>query len=376
MTQYGVDVTPAGDGLSDTPLHLSAQYGSPYVADYLCREVPDVEDINRPCGHHTATPLYLAAEELVSQSRQLRRRGTNKEECRVKIKNYTLIVHSLLRAGADISMIGAYPVLGLVRRQRVLKEYVKVLNKLRYDVMVAINGALRPHRALAVLLTHLLPVAPHHDGAHPHPAPSGMSFGDNEAESIAWHIAAMCWDKREAYDALSAVKLRAHSVLGGRLHAAMRQFIVSAVTQAASNNEVVGGTRPVQQQQQQQDTEGEDEQGAKRSKVSVPPLQCFALADGADSRPPHVVSKPRRLGLREVVHRARLDEVAMYQLEGVEKGFNTHLGDCDCLFEWQHLGYIDRSGDFQPLSAEPFNDLDGGAVGSSEAEWWWSWQVG
>jgi len=49
-----------------------------------------------------------------------------------------------------------------------------------------------------------------------------------------------------------------------------------------------------------------------------------------------------------------MDEVAKYQLTGVQKGFNEHLGGDDCLFgEWQQLGYIDRQTNlFVPLGIE------------------------
>jgi len=54
-----------------------------------------------------------------------------------------------------------------------------------------------------------------------------------------------------------------------------------------------------------------------------------------------------------VVHKARLDEAALHGVEGVAKGFNEHLGDDDCHFQWQQLGCVERGRDgratFRPL---------------------------
>jgi len=94
--------------------------------------------------------------------------------------------------------------------------------------------------------------------------------------------------------------------------AAVDHFVEQAATRTASNGEVVGAMA---------DVEGE--------MVRVP-LQCFAINGGQHAQ--------RRLAVREVVHRARLDEAAAYSLTGVVKGFNSHLSDTDCRFQWGQLG--------------------------------------
>ncbi|CEM23754.1 unnamed protein product [Vitrella brassicaformis CCMP3155] len=80
------------------------------------------------------------------------------------------------------------------------------------------------------------------------------------------------------------------------------------------------------------------------------PLQCFAIL--VDSRPHQVVHTRGRVGVREVVQRARLDEAARHGIEegAINKGFNDHLGNADCEFGgWWKLGRIHERGQWVTL---------------------------
>ncbi|CEM38447.1 unnamed protein product, partial [Vitrella brassicaformis CCMP3155] len=167
--------------------------------------------------------------------------------------------------------------------------------------------------------------------AHPHPSPSNMAFGPHEAEAIGWKIGAFLYEPPAAVAAIDQY-LIGESVLRRRVTAAVTHFVKSAATQTSSNRQVVGGTRYRQQ-------------GDRRVKVTVPSLQCFAVSGSGGQ----VVLT----GVGEVVHRARLDEAASCGVDGVVKGFNEHLGDQDCQFEWSQLGRIDKgTGMFVPLGIE------------------------
>ncbi|CEM18763.1 unnamed protein product [Vitrella brassicaformis CCMP3155] len=190
--------------------------------------------------------------------------------------------------------------------------------------MAALNAALAPQRSLAALLTHLLPLVEHNDGKDP--APSPLSCGPHEAEAIGWKITAMCFNMRAANETITSTLTIRNSVMGDRVCAAVEHFVKSALY-ASSNREVVGGASNV---------------GGVTMRV---PLQCFAIR--ADSCPHQVVHTHGRVGVREVVHRARLDEAARHDIEegAIDKGFNEHLGNADCEFgEWQQLGRIDERG--------------------------------
>ncbi|CEL98010.1 unnamed protein product [Vitrella brassicaformis CCMP3155] len=211
-------------------------------------------------------------------------------------------------------------------RQEIKREYVCVLNEIPHDVMDTVNAALRPQRELAALLTDLLPLAPHNDGPHNDPVPSLLHFGPQEEAAIAWRIAALCFDTDTAHQTVSDIRLRPHSKFGHRVHEAMDHFVASAVFHASGNTEVVGGRH--------------EEEGQV---VHAPPLQCFAIR-GQEG------GQHRVLGLREVVHGARLDEATEHGLRGVVKGFNEHLGDADCELEWDGLGFIDDAGEFVSMA--------------------------
>ncbi|CEM24666.1 unnamed protein product [Vitrella brassicaformis CCMP3155] len=316
VVRHGADMTAVGGINGKTPLQTAAYLGAPYVTEYLCRRLP-VDQINEP----TLTPLAEAAStayETISPY-------TPPEDFRMR--NRKLTIRSLLRAGADIDSIGldnnmppsairAYHnaiQASLRQRQLVLAEYATVLNELPGAVISAVNNALAPHRSLAALLTPRLAVGPH------------------EAPIFGWRIASYLFDMAAAREAISeAIGVR-HSVLARRVRAAVEHFVRSAVLRASSNREVVGRKENV------------------GSVVVRVPLQCFAVADGADSRPPHVVHTAGRLGLREVVHKARLESLGnsaprhalrMWGLaDAVVKGFNEHLGDEDCHFVWRQLGW-------------------------------------
>ncbi|CEL93952.1 unnamed protein product [Vitrella brassicaformis CCMP3155] len=304
ITANGADIT-AGDAGGQTPLHKAAFIGSPHVADYLCRKLP-ADQINRQ-DNQGQTPLAWAAGWLDRRIRHLQDPNTPehfKEKYRADIDNFKLTIRSLLRAGADISSIPTATERDRCGRQVVLTEYATVLNKVGPPVMVAVNAALAPHRSLAALLTPRLAVGP------------------QEAPIFGWRIASYLFDMDAAQEAISeAIGVR-HSDMARRLCAAAEHFVRSVVYQASSNREVVGGTADVGGQV-----------------VRVPQLQCFELK-GIDSRPREAVHTRGRVGLREVVHRARMDEAAKWGLAdgAVVKGFNTHLGDADCQFTWQQLG--------------------------------------
>ncbi|CEL94451.1 unnamed protein product [Vitrella brassicaformis CCMP3155] len=321
ITSHGADMT-ATDNFGSTPLHVAAAYrGSPCVADWLCRQLT-ADDVSRGLlNQPNRTPIAVAAEELDQEQQQLQQLEEGRSR---RIRNYKTTIRVLLRGGAapSIARVPTATEEDRRRRQLVLAEYATVLSELSEAVMSAINGALAPQRDHSMLLARLLPLAPHHDGAHPHPSPSNMAFGPHEAEAIGWKIGAFLHEPPAAVAAIDQY-LIGESVLRRRVRAAVAHFVKSAATQTSSNREVVGGTRHQQQ-------------GDKRVKVTVPPLQCFAVRGSGGQ----VVLT----GVREVVHRARLDEAVSHGIppEGVVKGFNEHLGDQDCQFTWQQLGRIDK----------------------------------
>ncbi|CEL94471.1 unnamed protein product [Vitrella brassicaformis CCMP3155] len=313
ITSHGADMT-ATDPIGWTPLHIAAFHGSPCVARWLCRQLT-ADDVNRGRSNQAnLTPLAEAAEELDQQQQGEEQHGEELGEGRSRhIRNYkaTIATEEERR-----------------HRQLVLAEYATVLSELSEAVMSAINSALAPQRDHSMLLARLLPLAPHHDGAHPHASPSNMAFGPHEAEAIGWKIGAFLHEPPAAVAAIDQY-LIGESVLRSRVRAAVAHFVKSAATQTSSNREVVGGTR-------------HEQQGDKRVKVTVPPLQCFAVRGSG--------GQVKLMGVREVVHRARLDEATTHGVAGVVKGFNEHLGDQDCQFSWQQLGRIDRGiGLFVPL---------------------------
>ncbi|CEM26294.1 unnamed protein product [Vitrella brassicaformis CCMP3155] len=298
ITSRRVNMT-ATDNFGRTPLHEAAGYGSPCVAHWLCRQLT-ADDVNRGRPNRAnLTPLAEAARTLdeVVQRREADR-----------IDEQRTVIRVLLRGGA-VPSIARMPTATEVQhrrcQRRVLAEYATVLNELSEAVMSAINTALAPQRSLAALLTPRLAVGP------------------QEAPVFAWRIASYLFDIDAAMAAIDeSIPLR-NSRLFRRVRAAVTHFVKSAL-HASSNREVVGVT------------------GSLGGVMVRVPLQCFAVSDGADSRPPHVVHTAGRLGLREVVHKARLDEAASHGVVGVVKGFNEHLGDQDCQFAWQQLGHIDR----------------------------------
>ncbi|CEL93931.1 unnamed protein product [Vitrella brassicaformis CCMP3155] len=273
VTANGADMT-ADDAGGETPLHRAAFIGSPHVADYLCRKLP-ADQINRRTVAGN-TPLAIAAYELDRHTQHLQHPNTSeadKEEVRAEIPNYKLTIRSLLRVGADISTIPTAT--EERRRQLVLTEYAGVLNELGPPVMAAVNAALAPHRSLAALLTPRLAVGP------------------QEAPVFGWRIASYLFDMNAAQEVIGeAIGVR-HTDMARRVCAAAEHFIHSAVYQASSNREVVGGMRY-------------EQQGDKRLKVTVPQLQCFVVGGVGG----------RKMELREVVQRAILDEAAKWGRRG------------------------------------------------------------
>ncbi|CEM22702.1 unnamed protein product [Vitrella brassicaformis CCMP3155] len=339
ITSHGADIT-ARDPVGYTPLHVAALRGSAFLAEWLCRRITAV-DVNRgrpPQPHRT--PLAVAAEALdgvirAQQHQQQQLGEALGERDTRRIRQHKTIIQTLLRSGAapSIALMPTATEWDRRHRQVVVTEHATVLNEVPGVVMWVINGALAPQRDHSMLLARLLPLAPHHDGAHPHPSPSNMAFGPHEAEAIAWKIGAFLHEPPAAVAAIDQY-LIGESVLRRRVRAAVGHFVKSAATQTSSNREVVGGTRYQQQ-------------GDKRVKVTVPPLQCFAVRGSGGQK------GEKMTGVREVVHKAWLDEVAKYHLVGVVKGFNEHLDDQDCQCEWGQLGRIDRqTGLFVSLGIE------------------------
>ncbi|CEM01461.1 unnamed protein product [Vitrella brassicaformis CCMP3155] len=320
ITSHGADMT-ATSAAGYTPLHWAALFGSHCVAHWLCRQLT-AEDVNRGQPNQpNRTPLAEAAyglDDLIQREPHSRR-----------IRSYKITIGVLLRAGA-VPCIARMPTATQRQqhrhRQLVLAECTTVLGELSGAVMWAINAALSPQHDHSMLLARLLPLAPHHDGAHPYPSPSNMAFAPHM--SIAWKIGAFLYEPSAAVVTIDEY-LIGESPLRRRVRAAVGHFVESAATQTSSNREVVGGMASV---------------GGVM--VTVPPLQCFAVREGASVR---------RVGLREVVHRARMDEAARHGVEegAINKGFNEHLGDQDCQFSWQQLGRIDRqTGLFVSLGIE------------------------
>ncbi|CEL93971.1 unnamed protein product [Vitrella brassicaformis CCMP3155] len=296
ITANGADMT-AADYNGWMPLHEAAEWASPHVADYLCRKLPAAEINIHDSGR---TPLAIAAINLYRRTQHLQHPNTPehvKEEWRAQCDNYKLTIRSLLRAGADISTIPTAT--EEVRRQRplVLTEYAGVLNELPAAVMGAINAALAPHRSLAALLTPWLAVGP------------------QEAPIFGWRIASYLFDMNAAQEAISeAIGVR-HTDMARRVCAAAEHFVKSAVYQASSNREVVGGTADVGGQV-----------------VRVPQLQCFVVGGVGG----------RKMELREVVRRAILDEAAKWGLAvAIDDGFSKDVA----AFEWGQLGWVDKGRD-------------------------------
>ncbi|CEM28012.1 unnamed protein product [Vitrella brassicaformis CCMP3155] len=321
-----------GNGLR--PIDQAEGAHEPWLLEFLCKRLPASVLVRRG----PELMRYFSGEAECAQ--ELARQVRSSIECKEFEKCYKRRAEAakerirlLLRAGVPLPAApiattrkGDPALSGANRERQVIKrEYVRVLNRIRHELMNTVNAALRPQRELAALLTDLLPLAPHNDGPPDDPVPSLLHFGPQEAAAIAWHIAALCFDTAAAHETVNAIQLRSHSKLGHRIHTAMDHFVASAVFHASGNTEVVGGRH--------------EEQGQT---VHAPPLQCFAIR-GEEG------GQHRLLGLREVVHRARLDEATEHDPRGVVKGFQ-HLGDGDCDFEWDGLGFVDEAGEFVSMA--------------------------
>ncbi|CEM17579.1 unnamed protein product [Vitrella brassicaformis CCMP3155] len=298
-------------------------WSSHWVVDYLCERLATPADISH-AQVGVSPPLRGAAsqlEELLDDNDNDNDDGDDmRDETAERIRNRKLMVRSLLRAGADLStnVLPTNTPLQRKRRELVLKEYVAVLNELPFVVMDAINAALGPQRDADILMTRILPLVDHNDedASLPHPPSlSPLSFGPQEAAAIAWKIGAFLHDPPAALTAIDSYLTNA-SAIKRRVRGAVEHFVEWAATKTVSNREVVGGWS----------------RGPDGQMVRVPQLQCFAVDAG--QRHTH-----RRLGFREVVHRARLDEVRQHGLE-VVKGFNNEEGNDDCQFQWGRLGYV------------------------------------
>ncbi|CEM39875.1 unnamed protein product, partial [Vitrella brassicaformis CCMP3155] len=127
------------------------------------------------------------------------------------------------------------------------------------------------------------------------PAPSPLSFGPHEAEAIGWKIGAFLHEPSAAAAAIDEY-LIGDSTLRRRVKAAVAHFVISAATRTPSNREVIGDMANV---------------GGVMVRV---PLRCFAVRGQQGGQ-------HRLLGVREVVHKARLGEAASNGVTtGVVKG--------------------------------------------------------
>ncbi|CEM34756.1 unnamed protein product [Vitrella brassicaformis CCMP3155] len=318
LVQYG---NPVSATTVSSRLRYAALHGNHWVVDYLCERLATPADINP--AQVVAPPLWHAARRLEDLLDEWDGDDGDdmRDETAERIRNFKLMVRSLLRAGADLST-SVLPTTTPVERERreaVLKEYVVVLNELPFVVMGAINAALAPQRDADIIMTRILPFVDHNDedASIPHPpSPSHLSFGPQEAAAIAWKIGAFLHDPPAALTAIDSYLTNA-SAIKRRVREAVGHFVKWAATKTVSNREVVGGWS----------------RGPDGQMVCGPQLQCFALDAGQHHT-------HRRLGVREVVHGARLDEVKQHGLEGVVKGFNNEEGNDDCEFQWGRLGYV------------------------------------
>ena len=302
LVTNGADITAVDTFGGRTPLHCTALFGSHRVAASLCRRLA-AADINRGTLFGNERPLTVAAERLDEDIQQLQDDTTEqavRDRATIRIPHLKTTIRVLLQAGADIALMPTATENDRGGRQLVLPEYATVLNNLPDAVMATINAALAPQRSLAALLAPLLAVGP------------------QEAPIFAWRLASYLFDMEAAIQTITDKLPFRHSAMARRVRAAVEYFIRSAVHEASSNREVVGGMADV---------------GGVTVRV---PLQCFAVRGSGGQ----VVMT----GVREVVHKARLDEAARYDLVGVVKGFNEHLGNDDCQLSWQQLGRIDERG--------------------------------
>ncbi|CEL98075.1 unnamed protein product [Vitrella brassicaformis CCMP3155] len=305
-------------GADATPLHEAAQYRAYPAIEWLCPYLTPA-DINASSSANK-TPLGLAGGQLAN----LVGHPLPSERRDETISGMKGAVRTLLLSGAAIDMVPTATDSDRHDRRLVDEEYVQLLDQLADDVMDAVNGALNPQRDVANLLTRLLPLArpkpsDSTDDAPAVPSRPSPFAHSNETPQIAWKVGAFFHEP----EAVDQMRLTTHTPLAGRIKAAMQHFVKCAATKTAGNREVVGVMANV---------------GGRVVRV---PLQCFAVNRGQHAH--------RRLGLREVVQKARLDEAARFGLTGVVKGFNTHLGNEECQFEWQQLGWVDETGRFQPL---------------------------
>ncbi|CEM11430.1 unnamed protein product [Vitrella brassicaformis CCMP3155] len=321
----------------DTPLHLAAKLGSPCATDFLCRRLPEA-DINRarrndpclsPLGNAASALDYCSlphgqqlrdqreGEETVDREKRFMQIGSlaalglqERERLLSMISRLKRTARVLLRAGAEYSLsrMPADTDGQRSRRELMATEYASVLNEdLPNMAMAALIVGLAAHRSFAAHFMYALPLGPHVSAA------------------ISWRIAAFCFDEEAAKESISAAFPFRHTDMARRVVAAIEHFVKYAALRASSNREVVGAMADV---------------GGQMVRV---PLQCFAVWGQPGGQ-------HRVLGVREVVHRARLDEAAKCGVQGaVLKGFNEHLGNDDCQFAWGQLGYIDKRRQFVSL---------------------------
>jgi len=177
LVTHGADIT-AENNRGRTPLGCAADEGAYWPLLYLCQRL-SAADINRQL-RPVRWSVQRTALSFAAQGLQW---GIERGDPPEKLNDVQRYGASIGLMPTDLSDIL------LQERSLVLEQYEAVLNDLPSHVMAAINAALEPQRDTAAHIGCLLPMAPHHDGAYPSPAPSNLSFGPQEATAIAWKMA-------------------------------------------------------------------------------------------------------------------------------------------------------------------------------------------
>jgi len=325
---HGVDLA-AADAEGNTPLHLAAITGAIFTVMQLCQQLP-AADVDKPSAVTHLTPMASAAQSLAEEIERHTALSEEERKTQTRLADlmslHSQVIRRLLFCGASIDNMPNTTEEDQRRRAVVKGLYTRTLNVLPYRVMDCVNEALAPQRDAATLMARILPLVEHNDEnpSLPNPpSPSPLSFGPQESSAIAWHIGAFLHEP-EAINAVFVMKDDTPN--GRRLLDDMHKFVNLAATRTSGNREVCGGVI-------------EREDGRQ---VRIPQLQCFVLG-GVDGR---------RVGLREVVHKLRLDEVRRFGLSGVVKGFNNEAGDEGCVFDGGQLGFVDKEGAYQSLGMQ------------------------